>query len=225
MSGEHDHEPTTDPGGSGFRWHTIEAHRSTGEHGGASRDDGEDDRRVGYFALAALILAATSGLVLLSAPIQAHTSFTANDVAVTGNSGQLKSLSIAPEGDVHYSGLEAEPSAVEVTVSAKLGSASTWETVGTTTVSATGLEGAVNYSFARADLLKSTSLKKPDFRASDGATESTDVDVRVHATIVGGGPNGSNVTTAATDTMSVSVTNLPAGGRVGGTANSNGVPV
>jgi len=169
-----------------------------------------------------IVLVVVAAMVLLSGSSYAHTTFTANDVTVTGNSGQLKSFTIAPEGDVHYDGLEAEPTGVEVTVSTKLSSSSTWETVSTKSLSASGLEGSVNYSFAATDLLKSTSFKKKDFRSADGSTKSTDVDVRVEVTLIGAGPGGANVTTTSTDTLSVSVTNEEAGANVGGKANSGG---
>lgn len=152
----------------------------------------------------------------------AHTTFTAGDVSVTTNSGRLTSLTVAPDGDVHYDGLESEPSSIELVVYARLNSSSTWENVISQSVAGSGLEGSVTYSFAEVDLLTETSMTSADFSASDGETEETDVSVKVEATLVGAGPSGGNVTASSMDTMTISVTNQEAGAGVGGQANSDG---
>lgn len=203
----------------GFVWQT-DADGTSGPDGPGVRPIPE---RVGSLAvLLALLLAVASTLVLVPGSTLAHTSFTANDVVVTGNSGQLQSLSIAPSGDVHYDGLEVEPTAATITIEAKLASATSWETVDSTSISTTGLQGTANYSFASVDLLSATSMSRSDFAAADGSTSTTDVDVRVRVTLAGAGPDGSDVTASATDTLAVSVTNEPAGASAGGRANTGG---
>lgn len=161
-------------------------------------------------------------IILASGGAVAHTSLTAADVTVVSNSGKLVSLSVAPAGDIHFSGLEQEPTSVNLTVYVKKSSASTWESVDTKSIQATGLEGSVNFTFASIDLLQQSSLTKSDFEAADGQSSTTDVDVKVGTTLVGAGPNGSDVTASSQATFTVTVENVPAGGAVGGTANTDG---
>lgn len=172
---------------------------------------------VGVLALVALLF-----LTLGAGPVVAHTSFTASDVSFTSNSGQLTSLTVAPEGDVHYNGLESPPSSVDIAVMVRLNSSSTWETVDSKSVSASGLEGSVNYSFAEINLLSQSSMTSSDFRAADGSTSTTTVDIQIEATLVGAGPGGGDVVATSGDTYTVTVTNEAAGGQVGGQANTGG---
>lgn len=180
------------------------------------------DRRHRLLIVALVLLTGTSAILLVSGDATAHTTFTAGDVAVTSNGGNLKSLTIAPSGDIHYQGLEAAPSSVDVVVEIKQSSSSSWETIGSKSLSASGLAGNVSYSFSTIDVLAQSSLQRSDFRASDGTTSTTDLDIRVTATLVGAGPNGDDVTASAAKTFAVSVTNVPAGGDVGGQANTGG---
>ena len=127
---------------------------------------------------------------------------------------------MSPEGDVHYDGLESPPSRIEIEVQIR-GSGGSWETIGSKTVSATGLEGQADYSFAEIDVLDHSSLSPGDFQAKDGESTATDVDVRTSVVLVGSGPGGSNVTTSATDVLTITITNQAAGARTGGTANAS----
>lgn len=185
---------------------------------------GESGRnRWGWAVAAVCILVVTTGmLVFTMGSASAHTDFTANDVAITSNGGNVKSLTVAPTGDIHYEGLEAAPSSVDVVVEIKESSSSSWETLDSKSTSASGLEGNVSFDFSTIDVLASSSLGNPDFKSSDGQTATTDLDIRVTATLVGAGPNGDDVTTVTTQTFTVSVENIPAGGNVGGKANTNG---
>lgn len=184
----------------------------------------ESDRnRWRWLVTAVLVLIVTTGMVVFTAGgASAHTDFTANDVAITSNAGNVKSLTVTPTGDIHYEGLEAEPDSVDVVVEVKKSSSSSWDTLDSKSVSASGLEGNVSYDFSTTDVLKQSSLKQSDLRSKDGETATTDLDIRVTATLVGAGPNGDNVTTVATETFAVEVENVPAGGNVGGAANTNG---
>lgn len=218
-----DTKPATPTGG---RTDRFEWHRLVDDSTADNVDKRQRGRLVGpAVPIVGIAFIALLGLLLVGVIPQAtlaHTTFTAEDVSLTTNSGRLTSLTVAPEGDVHYDGLEAEPSSIDVTVAARLSSSSSWETVTSQSISGNGLEGTVNYSFARVDLLTETSMTPSDFAAADGETESTDVDVQVQVTLVGAGPGGGDVTANATDTMTVSVTNEPAGAGVGGRANSEG---
>lgn len=220
-----DTEPTTsstenrsDP----FEWRSLDDDRRSGP----TREPNRYDRLRGLARPAiGTVFVSLLAILLIGVVPQgavAHTAFTAGDVSMTTNSGRVTSLTIAPEGDVHYNGLEAVPSSIDVVVSTRLNSSSSWETVGSQSLAGDGLEGAVNYSFAEIDLLSATSMKSSDFAASDGTTSSTDVDVRVEVRLVGAGPGGNNVTATSMDTMAVTVTNEQAGAGVGGTANSGG---
>lgn len=159
------------------------------------------------------------GMMFLSAPVSANTSFTANDVSATTANGKLTKLTVAPSGNVSYSGLEQEPSGVTVTVEVKNTSGG-WEQVSTTSSSASGLNGEVSYDFSEIGLLQQTSMTKSDFEAADGSSASTDVQVRVTAVVEGAGPNGDDVTTTSESTFTVTVENKKAGAGVGGKANA-----
>lgn len=210
-----------DDGTDPFEWRSLESERPLDR-----TEPGEERQRRGIAipVVGALLLALLAVLLVGVVPqtTLAHTAFAAEDVSLSTNSGRLTSLTVAPEGDVHYDGLEAEPSSIDIVVEARLNSSAAWETVATESVAGDGLEGSVNYSFAEANLLSGTSLSQSDFAAADGSTETTDVDLRVQVTLLGAGPEGSDVTATATDTMTVSITNEPAGAGVGGQANSDG---
>lgn len=189
---------------------------------GPPGDDEEGDSRRRIVALPLVLLVAAGAVLVLSGGATAHTSFTANDVAITSNGGSVQSLTVAPTGDVHYQGLETPPSSVDVVVEVQGGSAGSWETIGSKSLSASGLEGNVSFDFNTIDLMSQSSMTQSDFRSSDGVTSSTDVEIRVTATLVGAGPSGSDVTAASQDTFTVTVENVPAGGNVGGNANTGG---
>jgi hypothetical protein len=151
------------------------------------------DRRRGRVPGLALPVAGTVfiallGLLLVAVLPQAtlaHTAFSAEDVRLSTNSGRLTSLTVAPAGDIHYDGLEAEPSSIYITVSARLSGTPSWEPVATGSVDGTGLHGTANYSVTEINLLSATSMSSSDFAAADGATASTDVEVRVQVALVG----------------------------------------
>lgn len=210
-------DDSTDP----FEWRRLDS-----EHSETSGDSSRRRRVRGIArpATGALVVAVLAMLLIGVVPqaTMAHTTFTAGDVSLSTNSGQLTSLTVAPAGDVHYNGLETVPSSIDIAVSARLNSSQSWETVATQSVAGSGLEGSINYSIAEVDLLKQTSMSKNDFTAQDGSTETNDVDLRVQVTLVGAGPGGADVTASSTDTMTISITNEPAGAGVGGQANSNG---
>ena len=201
-------ELISDGGHVEFEWYSV--------------DEG-DERDGGYrpYVVAIVILAGVAALLALFAtPTVAHASLTADDVTLTGDSGQLKELVVAPNGSVHYDGLEQAPSSVDVTIEVNDGTG--WYTVGSQSVSASGREGNVSYSFSDTDVLGPISLKNNDFKAQDGQSSSTTLELRVTATLVGAGANGNDVTATATDGFTVTVTNEPAGGAVHGKGNTNG---
>lgn len=210
----------TDDRSDPFEWRPLEGDSETTDN---SRPD-RSRRGIVRPAVSTIMVALLALLLVGMAPqgAVAHTTFTAGDVNLTTNSGRVTSLTVAPGGDVHYDGLEAVPSSVDVEVSARLSGDSTWEAVTSQSVSASGLEGTANYSFAEVSLLTTTSMTTSDFAAADGATETTDVELRVRVTLVGAGPGGGDVNASSMDTFSVTVTNQAAGAGVGGKGNPAG---
>lgn len=237
-----DHHPTDDEPPSGFVW-SVDDPPSAADRAVADADpgfewlgdpgsrDGSAERvrrhrfrpkRNQAFAVGTVGVVVLLLLALSASPTAAHATFTAGDLALTGNAGHLTALTVAPSGDVHYRGLESPPTSVDVEVQVRLNRSSTWETVATTSVSASGRQGTANFSFAQINLLTTSSLQASDFRAADGSTSSTAVDIRVHATLVGAGPGGADVVATAADSFVVSVTNEPATAGAGGQANTAG---
>lgn len=210
-------ELTPDDPSDPFEWRSLDGTDAGSQEATGTRGIARPAIGTVFVAILAILLI---GVVPQGAV--AHTSFTAEEVSLTTNSGRLTSLTVAPEGDVHYNGLEAEPSSVEIEVSARQSGTSTWEPVTSKSISAAGLQGTVNYSIAEVSLLTATSMTSSGFAAADGETESTDVDVQVEVTLGGAGPGGGDVTATSMDTLTVTVTNEAAGAGVGGRANSDG---
>lgn len=170
-----------------------------------------------------LVVLVTFGVLFgLTGGATADTTFSASNVDVTSHGGTIQSLSIAPSGHVHYSGLESVPSAVTIDVQVKKATASSWDTVGTKSLSATGLAGNLSFDFQRLDIMSQSDLTKQDFKSGDGTTSNTEVDVRLAVTFVGAGSGGSDVTSTAQDSFLVNVTNIPAGAGINGNAGTQG---
>lgn len=196
---------------SEFEWVTVNGGRS----------EPTTDRSYKTYSIIVVALLAVALATLWPGSAVAHTSFSADDVSVESNNGVITELTVAPAGDVHYSGLEQTPERLDLVVSVKHSDGS-WEQIGAKNRSASGLEGTVDYDFDTIDVLKQSSLTVADLRSPDGESSSTDVTIRVEATLVGSGPSGTDVTSTAADTFTVTVTNAPAGANVGGSANTNG---
>lgn len=185
------------------------------------RSEPTTDRSYKTYGIIVAAILAMALATLWPASAVAHTSFSASDVSVESNNGVITELTVAPAGDVHYTGLEQAPERLDLVVSVKHSDGS-WEQIGAKNLSASGLEGTVDYDFDTIDVLEQSSLTVADLRSPDGETSSTDVTIRVEATLVGSGPGGTDVTSAAADTFTVTVTNVPAGANVGGRAHTNG---
>lgn len=187
-----------------------------------------DERPVSWRAIWALLVMVVVGLLasslVFTGGAHANTTFTASDVTVTGHAGQLDSLTVGPNGSVTYQGLESPDNDVEISVYVKNASSATYTQVAQKTVTSSNYSGSVSYDFADTDILgASSNLQQSDFRASDGDSTSVDVDVKVNATILGGGPNGNDVdATAGEDKFTVTVKNVQSGGGAGGQANTDG---
>lgn len=196
--------------------------RDSGAGEGEQQTTGGSHPARGGAVLAMVVLLATSAGLFGAGSAVAVTDFTAEDVHVVSDGGVVTSLTVAPTGTITYDGLEAEPSTVTVAVMVRLPDGQ-WETVATKNLSASGREGSVQYDFSTVDLFRQSSLSTADIaRPSDGANATTTVEVRVAATLVGAGPNGTDVEAAASDSFDVVVENSPAGAAVGGRANTGG---
>jgi hypothetical protein len=207
--------PHTGEGESEFEWTSFE--ESTPASGPGSSGARTLGRKLAVVAM--VVLVALGGTTLLSTSATAQTSFTANDVQTTSHNGQLKELSIAPEGTVSYEGLENPATGVTVTVAVKQSESSTWTDLQTKEVGASGLHGSADYSFDKMSLIKGGPFNKKAFRPDDGETVGTDVDVRVTVTVHEDG--GEDVVATGTDTFTVTVENIERGAGVGGKGKTN----
>jgi hypothetical protein len=162
---------------------------------------------------------AMGSATFLTSSAMAQTSFTAGDVSATSHNGQLQELTIAPEGSVTYEGLETPASGITVTVQVRPEGGSTWSDLKSKELTASGLHGSATYAFDRMSILQGSTFSKKDFRPADGADSTTQVDVRVNVAVREEG--GQTVETRATDTFTVTVTNVARGAGVGGTGNTN----
>lgn len=170
--------------------------------------------------IVALVVALTATMVM-SGGAAAHTTFTADDVTVTSNNGQIMALTVAPAGDIHYWGLESAGD-VNIAVETRQ-SGGTWEQVAEQNQSVSSLEGSLEYSFSTIDLLAESSISRVDFNANrDGGTSTNDIEIRVRATFIGAGDNGADIVTTTSDSFTVTVDNVGAGLNGGGNANTNG---
>jgi hypothetical protein len=203
-----------EPGDRELEW--VQVEDSDDDDGG-----GRGRRRLSALAVLLALLTVTGTGLFSGGALAVSASFTASDVSVTANNGQLQSLTVAPTGNVTYDGLENPPSEIELTVQVKVDGS--WENVTTKTVSVSspGLEGNASYDVSQVDLLANSGLQKTDFKATpaEGSVD-TNVEMRMHATLVGAGASGGDVVVTGSDTFTVTVTNQPAKGGVRGNANT-----
>ncbi|MEA5388550.1 hypothetical protein VB779_16950 [Haloarculaceae archaeon H-GB11] len=222
MTGETDRESPGKPGKRGTEQSAGQLRARLESTLAWDRTDSVGVSAVVALGVVVAALAAAASVGLLAGTAHAQTTFSANDVSVTGNTGQLQSLMVAPSGTVQYSGLESAPSGATVTVSVKLPSDSSWERVGSKSMSTSGLDGTVQYDFDRIDVIDAASISRGQFGAPDGQSDTTTVEIRVEAVLAGAGPDGADVTATATDDLKVTVSNVAAGAQAGGQANAQG---
>jgi hypothetical protein len=177
--------------------------------------------RQSFLAASVALMVSIGMLFALSGGATAAATFTAGDVQVTTDNGQITSVTVAPNGTVTYDGLEASANTITVDVQVKKNSSTSWETVGSKTLSPGGTSGSATYNFTNIDVIQNSPLTTADFNAGgDGTSTATDVDVRVHVTLVGVGDSGADVTTSAGDTFTVTANNQPISVDVSGQANT-----
>ena len=168
-----------------------------------------------------IVIAAPTGIV----GAEVNSEFTAENVGpLITNNGHIDELTVAPEGEINYYGLESEPESITVEVAIRSDATDGWETVHTTVIGGDeelGLEGTVEYSLPQIDLFAESSLTSNDFRPPNGETSETDIDIRVKAIFAGAG-GGTDVVASGEDTYTVTVENVHSGGGVSGTANTGG---
>lgn len=178
---------------------------------------------VGAIVLIASVLVTS---VFLTGGVTAATSFTAEDVGpIETQNGLVDSLTVEPEGEVWYEGLEEEPDHIHLAVQVRSDDTDGWETVGEQTVGETeelGHEGEVTFSFETLELFDESSLTPQDFRAGPGQEETTGVEVQLVATFPDADADGDDLVVTEQDEYAVTVVNVAAGGGIGGDANTGG---
>lgn len=175
--------------------------------------------------------AAAAGLVFMpESALAATTTLSASDVVITSNAGQLQTLTVQPDMEYEWNGLDNPPDRIDFYVETRLpnGSAgeTTFEQVGTegTTISSTALESSSTktYSFQNTvSILAHSAIDDQDFEdTGDGWTKDTAVDVQVRTVLTD--DTGMTYSDTPQDSFTVSLTNEQGSVTSGGTANTNG---
>lgn len=188
--------------------------------------DSIDDsgRRLGrVFAVLAVVAVVGFGVTTLSAPGTLAASFTASDVATTTSDGEISAVTLNPDFDASWSGLDAGVHNLGYQIEVS-DDGSNWESLviatmdctnpnsdfscGVTSGTETIYQGNANYDLLDGnDYHSGTSpFAASDFAASDGSTSTTTVHLRV--TISVDDTNGDLIDeTTVTQTFDVIVTN------------------
>lgn len=174
------------------------------------------------FAIGMSLILLLSMSLALTGGATANTTFSATNVAVSSNGGNLQSLTVAPTGNITFEGFDHDADKVIIDVNVE-DTDGNWTTVATMEKTPSGQSGTVSYDFSTIDVIAQTNWSKNDFKAvQDGSSSTTTMNVQVSATFVNATNSGDNVTSNASDTFDVTVTNEPAGAGVGGNANTAG---
>lgn len=165
------------------------------------------------------------GLVLMISSFfvggaMADGDFVANDIEeIETQNGMLDELTIAPEGDIWWEGLEKEPAEIELAVSAAVDDSQHVHTE-TITDGVEGLAGETSFEMDTMDLFEETNIGANDFRPGQGDTKTTTVTIELQVTILD--EDGETlVAFDASDDFDVTVYNKHPGGGVGGQANTD----
>ena len=161
---------------------------------------------------------------------KATTSLSAGDVTLTSNVRQLQTLTVQPDMDYEWNGLDDPPKCIDFYVETRLpnGSSSeaTFEQVGTEgeTVGSLALESssAKSYSFQNAvSILNHSAIDNQDFeKTGDGWTKDTTVDVQVRTVLTD--ESGTTYSDTPQAAFTVTLTNEKGSVNSGGAANTGG---
>lgn len=174
-------------------------------------------------AVVAVAVLVAIGLATVAAPGTLAASFTASDVAISTNDGQISSVTVQPDFDASWSNLDTGVDNVGYTIEVS-DDGSNWESLviatvdcsnpnadfscGVTSGTETIYQGNVQYDLlADGDYQSGTSpFSASDFSASEGSTETTTVHLRITLSV--DDSNGNLVKeTTVTRTFDVTVTN------------------
>lgn len=158
-------------------------------------------------AVIVVLAASTAGAFVMTGP-SVGASFTAGDVETTTHDGEIDAVTIAPAGEVSWTGLEAQPKTATVTVQVQ--TADGWTVLASQTYGdVDGLDGSLSYDFSergqRIDLTKRP-FSDDRFTASDGESSATTIDIRIVATVAA----QEDRRTTVSDSFTVRVANKPA---------------
>lgn len=175
--------------------------------------------------------AAAAGIVFMpKAAVAATTSLTASDVSMTSNAGQLQTLTVQPDMDYEWNGLDSAPKRIDFYVETRLpgGSSSetTFEQIGTegTTISSSAYESSSSktYSFQNTvSILDHSAIDDQDFeKTGDGWTKETVVDIQVRTVLTD--EAGTTYSDTPQASFTVTLTNEQGSVNSGGNANTDG---
>jgi hypothetical protein len=175
--------------------------------------------------------AAAAGIVFIpQSAVAATTTLSASDVSLSSNAGQLQTLTVQPDIDYEWNGLDSSPQRIDFYVEARLpdasGGATTFEQIGTegTTISSSALESSSSksYSFQSAvSILGHSAIDDKDFEKNgEGWTKETTVDIQVRTVLTDTDSTTYSDTPQASFT--VTLTNETGGVNSGGNANPSG---
>lgn len=186
-------------------------------------------KRIGVIATAGT--AAGAGVVLTQQPGMAidPTSFSASDLSYTSNSGEVQSLTLQPDLDYNWTGLDNQPQSITFTLSVKIdGSGNGFSQVAQETEqldSTTALTGSAEYTFGKAyDIVGSGPLDEETFEPSQkGNKEANTKTTTVGVEIVGDlSTTNTTYSSTRTTTYDVSITNKKGSSQTGGSAGTGG---
>lgn len=175
--------------------------------------------------------AAAAGIVFIpESAVAATTTLAASDVSLTSNAGQLQTLTVQPDMDYEWNGLDSSPDRIDFYVETRLpngsGAATTFEQIATegTTISSSALESSSpkTYSFQNTvSILNHSAIDDQDFEdTGEGWTKETVVDLQVRTVLTDGA--GTTYSDTPQASFTVTLTNETGGVNSGGNANPSG---
>lgn len=157
----------------------------------------------------AVLIMVVAGLSWTAMPAVALTGFTANDISITTDDGELSELTVAPSGQVTWSGLEAEADTVSIRTTVFNDTTNIW--THDPIIDVTGTSGTLTFENAPVNVFNETetrhgSFSPADYTAADGSTASYSFDVWVQVYILDA-DNNVLANTKEVVTFDVTITN------------------
>lgn len=177
--------------------------------------------------VAAVALVVAAGVFIASVPALALTGFTANDVSVDTDDGELSELTIAPSGTVSWSGLDSEAEKLHIQINVHNDTTNVYAADQITAVN--GTTNSVDFAFDEINLLDEADTKNAtsanyletdQFSAADGTSKETTLEVQVNVYILDSDSVIENITEWTS--FVVTVTNNEGVLTASGTVNTGG---